>query len=383
MELHDKNGMVYVTALAIMLILLLIGAAAIFIARSDIRIGNNEMAAMKAFYAAESGVEHVIADIQQNGIPNVTAEMPFEEYSWDINNDGELYYVAELYPGETTIVSTGFAYDLSGAQIAERTVEVEYQYDLFTGVMQSGLDIRFWDDAPISAEIIGNIDARGELSKGNEGNEDTSSRWLISSGKIRRNNGKLVLPDIHRLQFDSYKGIPDAYIYTESQMWPSLPQGEGIYFIEGDLRIAPGSGNGFTANNTTLIATGNVDFSVFSAGGLIINAGQYTPERQYPAVVAGKKLAIYGAGYMNISGLLYGREGIYIDYSFQDRQSSIRGALISNGKIHWINTVDNLTLVYPDEGINPPFFESLDANGEPDGRRNFFITSWQGHESVE
>ena len=65
----DQRGIAFITALAMMLILLTLGAGYMVIARSEVKVSTNQINTLKQFYAAEAGIEYAIADlIKNNGI---------------------------------------------------------------------------------------------------------------------------------------------------------------------------------------------------------------------------------------------------------------------------------------------------------------------------
>ncbi len=99
----DDSGMALVIALIMMIVLTLIGLAATFSSTYESRLSGNKRGSTDAFYAADSGAQVVLANVENFDLPGkYTANKyePFNGNSTDENPTGASV-VIENYPTQT------------------------------------------------------------------------------------------------------------------------------------------------------------------------------------------------------------------------------------------------------------------------------------------
>ncbi|MEE8576479.1 MAG: PilX N-terminal domain-containing pilus assembly protein, partial [candidate division Zixibacteria bacterium] len=105
--LESERGMASIIALLMTGMLLLIGLAAMTSSDDEVHIAGNQLQEMRAFYAAEAGLEQAAAGLQRQydstGLP--PTEMP--EGSGELNNCDMSFYVLDDGPIEERPLSTG------------------------------------------------------------------------------------------------------------------------------------------------------------------------------------------------------------------------------------------------------------------------------------
>lgn len=326
--LKNKQGIVFITALAMMFILLTLGMAYMMITRSETTITANQINALKVFYAAEAGVEHSIAeliagtDVDGDGLGNVSGSL------------GSYSYAAAYDSAASKITSVGTA-----GILASRTIEVEINLGSFTGALQIAKNI---NANSTSGTITGNVDAGGNI------NLDS----LVINGTVTEKKEDIIIPSP---SFEDYKADAD-YTYSGKTTFASNPP-DGIHYIDGNLTI---KGNNITVNGT-LVVTGNLIMN--SAEGFTI-----TPEGDYPAIVVGNNFNANSIEDSTFNGLIY--VGNNATFNSWDNTQIVDGAIVS-GNLLDLNSGPNVTINF-NPSLDPPYFS---------GTGGITIASWQGHPS--
>ena len=83
--LKDQSGTILVIALLMMVMLTLIGLSAILTSAFELRLSGNKRGSTDAFYAADSGVHSVMANIENFSLPLRYAINPYDPFT-DPNN---------------------------------------------------------------------------------------------------------------------------------------------------------------------------------------------------------------------------------------------------------------------------------------------------------
>ncbi|PKK82424.1 MAG: hypothetical protein CVT49_13885 [candidate division Zixibacteria bacterium HGW-Zixibacteria-1] len=91
--LNNQIGMVTFIALMVMLMLTIIGAAALKLADDELNIAGNEMSEMTSFYAAEAGLEMASASIQAQYVSTGNPPTTMPSGSNNINSSATVAYV--------------------------------------------------------------------------------------------------------------------------------------------------------------------------------------------------------------------------------------------------------------------------------------------------
>ncbi len=102
--LKDESGIALVIALIMMIVLTLIGLAATFSSTFESRLSGNKRGSTDAFYAADSGVQVVLANVDNFDLPGkYTANKyePFNGKNITDNNPTGASVIIENYPNQT------------------------------------------------------------------------------------------------------------------------------------------------------------------------------------------------------------------------------------------------------------------------------------------
>lgn len=97
----DHNGAALIVALIMMIVLTLIGLAATFTSTFEIILSGNIRGSTDAFYAADSGVQVVMADVGNFDLGKYGADNKYE-YSLDVNNTNPTKADIIIYHDTTT-----------------------------------------------------------------------------------------------------------------------------------------------------------------------------------------------------------------------------------------------------------------------------------------
>ncbi len=329
----NQKGMIFVSAMVVMLVLFNLGLGYVISARTEIEIAQSQRQALKAFYFSESAIAHAVADIKKNGAAggNIAPQ--------DLDGDGVMDYSSMYSMGMKEI--TGYGGDSTG-QEARKTIKVKVTVTPWTGALQIGTGISATSGN--AGVITGNVDARSGISLVN----------VTVNGTITQNNTPLLIPSV---ALPAYQAIAD-YTYAVNQTWDTAPPA-GIHHVTGNVTI-----NGMSAFtlNGSIIATGSITFST-KMGAVTI-----TPTGSNPALVAGTALSMFTVpATVNINGLIYANNNITL--------SSVTGPLVINGAIAsrasglGMSSVANINLTF-DENINPPYFTG-------GGTGQILVSSWK------
>ena len=212
-----QNGSALIISIIVLVMLSILGAAALRATNSELRIVRNEILKEKSFYIAESGIEHgkIIAQeilINQNGdaIDLLEDHSPTSgtfgseggsyEINFKENNEGELYinsvgtinnvksetnlYIGFTHPNPFPHAMVG----CDGVEFSGGNVEISsYNFDNFGEIVKNANASVYTTepgaDIDISNSIIrGSVNATGSFSSG-------------PNGKIRDNEDEDVLPN--------------------------------------------------------------------------------------------------------------------------------------------------------------------------------------------
>ena len=83
--LNDQSGAALVIALLMMIVLSLVGLASMFTSAFEIKLSGNKRGATDAFYAAESGIQVVVANIDNFSLPDKYVDDRYDPFT-DPNN---------------------------------------------------------------------------------------------------------------------------------------------------------------------------------------------------------------------------------------------------------------------------------------------------------
>ena len=83
--LKDQSGVALVISLIMIVILTLIGIASTYTSTFEIRLSGNKRGSTDAFYAADSGVQVVVANVENFGLPGKYVDNKYDPFT-DPNN---------------------------------------------------------------------------------------------------------------------------------------------------------------------------------------------------------------------------------------------------------------------------------------------------------
>ena len=106
-RINNERGVATLTALLMMGMLLLIGLAALSGSEDEIQMAGNEMQEMRAFYAAEAGLEMAVAALQTEYDSTGTPPLNMVEGSISMNKADVGYSAESDGPAEQRVLSTG------------------------------------------------------------------------------------------------------------------------------------------------------------------------------------------------------------------------------------------------------------------------------------
>ena len=334
-KIKNNRGIVLILAVGMMVAFLTLGVAYVSTLKTEMKVAENEMAALEAFYMAETGVEHAIGALIMNGDP--------DSIDGKIDGSGETDYMINYLRDTQTITVTGMGHGSDGTRV------VEVQINPSSGAMQAGENITI--AAPAGGTITGDVSAYGTIA--------SNIGLYTVNGTITANDTDIVpipLPSLTSTQFpwsswDSYEAMAD-YTYTDCSSIGFTPP-DGVHFVNGNCSL---SGGAFSLNGT-LVVTGNLSF--VSMTGLTI-----TPSGDYPSVVAGGSFSVTAANSVTLNGFVYA--GNNISFTTLAFNMIINGALVAGNRIA-ITNVPSMILTY-DAEKPPPYFS---AGGNPS------VVSWK------
>ena len=79
--LTDQSGIALVVALLMMIVLTLIGLASIFTSTFEVKLSGNKRGSTDAFFAADSGIQVVVANIKNFDLPGKYVEEKYDPFT--------------------------------------------------------------------------------------------------------------------------------------------------------------------------------------------------------------------------------------------------------------------------------------------------------------
>jgi len=88
--LKNQSGVALVLALLIMIVLTLVGLAAVFSSSFEMRLSGNKRGSTDAFYSSESGIQVVMANINNFNLGNYSPSNTYDPFT-DVSNPNPTY----------------------------------------------------------------------------------------------------------------------------------------------------------------------------------------------------------------------------------------------------------------------------------------------------
>lgn len=332
-------------AIGFLTILLTAGVTYMATAREALEANMLSMNVIKAYYHAESGVEHAIAEILNND--DVDGDglgtLPPTDLDGDLNPD---YIVA--YDDVTHVISvTGNGGNVAPL-LAGRQLEVEILTSPFIGAMQVNGNIQV--NAPAGGNISGDVYATGTINA----------------------NMNLFSPDN---QYPGYAGMPvpapdwiawqAAANYNHADCTTFDPANSGIHYVTGNCIIDGGST--VLTFNGTLIAQGDVTIRYINQPNA--NTPVIRAAGNNPSIISGGHLYVHNILYPRFEGFIYADTLLFQTFAWT---ATFDGGIVTNGLAEFTN-ISNLNLIY-NQSLAPDNFTSGGGGG-------ISIVSWKGHSS--
>ncbi|HLF17541.1 MAG TPA: hypothetical protein VI749_01445 [Candidatus Omnitrophota bacterium] len=347
-KLKRQAGAVYVLALSIMMLFFTMGAGLLFIARSEIRMNDNQLKVAKAFYFAEAGIERALAEIVWNNDEDGDGTIG-SIGSGDLDLDADIDHSVTYQAPGTSVIGTLTATGTMG--MAERTIVAEVTTSPWRGAMQAGGNINVIGSA--NGDPDGDVIARGSII--------SLSNLNVSDDDVSGNVITLVIP-IPDLGIAGYMSVAGTALADCASFVSPFPPA-GVYYINGDCSITLA---GFNLNGA-LIVNGNLTLTGMS---LLTITGTVVAGETIPPIIAAQAVTIDTIQNANIDGLIYAGtdfslSNVIFSFDIDD------GALVAGGNIV-LNNVNGMGLTIDfDRELDPPYFS---PNALP-----VRIDSWKGH----
>jgi len=360
--------MVYIAAMAVMVILLSFGLTYMYTARTQIRIGKNEADSMKAFYLAEAGAEYSLAELICNyndcsTDPEMKNGNELVDLDGDFNPDTEAHYNNPPFMSDPMSIRGRAVW--SGPFWG---IDAKVNTSGIYGAIVSGGWVYFHH--PIGIGMInGNVDGEDSIGPGISIDEA-----VTVCGTIGEHTGGTFYTSIPQVDFDAYRTWvqnnepPGHYIVgpTDYTSIAPLPDTTGIYFVDGNLTI---DGTGFNLNGT-LIVNGNVIINT-TQDDILISGLVDHPALVAQAITVG--FDVDGTELENLSmGMVYAEESMLF---INCKNAVIDGALVSRNSTGWVEVsyFDNFTVDYDTNlALDESFLDEEGTFGYPK------IVLWQG-----
>lgn len=349
-KLIKTQGMIFVTSLVMMTLILTLGLISASMVRSEAGSVENMINGLRAFYYAESGVEHLIARIRAK---EITPSGGVNEAWGDVDENGPTDYWATIDWATGEITSN---YMPPPEVTAQRIVEAKIAN--FTGALAVVND--FSISAPAGGTIAGNVDASGTISS-NIGLYNTTGYTVTA------NNAGLSLPTPDWTEYANSLNFLLSYnSLTDCSSIGSSPS-DGIYYINGDCTINLGGAGPFNLNGT-LIVTGNLILQQITGVNIIA-------QQRLPAIIVGGDFTATSLSSVTIQGLIYA--GGTISFTTLAFVTQITGAMVAGNGVNFTN-VPNAQINF-DTSLNPPFFAGGASGGGAGDTQVVKMTYWKGH----
>jgi hypothetical protein len=231
--IRDQGGMVYLTALAIMAILMSFGLAFLYAAQTEMKISSNEMQGLRCFYLAEGGVEHAMGKLLYGGV-HYTGPGTFFVVDYTDMSPSTTYIA--FMPDAKTIVGRG---QTAGSFAKEIKVKIN-ESGFSSAMMLAGNSFTFISTPSPQGVINGNVEAATASGT-------IESRLAGVSVVGRAKYGTVSIPAVSFLATNPYKtaAIAAGTYYNPSQQWSASTNTgtdpAAIHYIDGSLYlIGPG-----------------------------------------------------------------------------------------------------------------------------------------------
>jgi len=402
--LKKETGAVLVISLLIMLMLTVLGIAAIRTVTTDINIAANDRSAKQAFTLAEAGVERALAEINNNTIdPPDDVDGSSVTLSDSSHSTGSYNVsITRIAADMLQITSTGTTTNGKGtktivvnvresvfypeiynfALFSRESISLRGSVEVYNGDIYSGRNIFIrasdvvQDGDVLAAEHVvfggsgnivnGSVFANGNIDLSNQqnqtridGGDATAGGAISGSGIVTGSINPGTSPDpvqrvsyyeadykVTQAQFNEYFDQADTYLVGDQTITGGYY--EGIIYVQGNLDI-----HGDFTGDATFVVTGDLRIS-----GNVDNTGNDS----YAFIIDGDVWSS-GMGNSDIDGV------IYCNGNFDSQgNTSVNGSVVSFGD-EGITGTGQVNIHYV-----PP--TSQDLYGPP--QYSYSIVSWQG-----
>jgi hypothetical protein len=330
---RGQKGVVLLITFIMMTALTVLVFSFVYMTTVRTRASGYDLAAEKAFWLTEAGVQDVIYRLKTSATYRTTPT------TVNANLGGGSYTVTVVKNGSTyTLTSTGTAGILNRRITQTVSGTGGNAPQIFSHAMHS----------------FGNVDAKN-VTNGTI-NGDTAAEGTVDTGPMTVHGTNISgAPQLgpYPVDYASYKAIAN-YVYTSDLKFASnttygSPSAKKIWYTTKDISF----GTNVTIYGT-IIAEGGI--STKNSDNITIS-----PAVGYPAVISGNTFEVKNSSNVTISGLIYSQSDISI---WNATNITINGTMVASTDIV-IKNDTNITITY-DAGIMnspPPFFTSYEMTG--------------------
>jgi len=359
-KIKGKKGIVFASALAIMVILIGIAIASLKEVRQEMLISKSEMDALQYHYYADSGVEASIASLRNGGS---------RETFGDVDGDAMTDFMTSYNWDTNILTSEGWRESIEPVSTIEATIKERN----FTGAIQV-----FGNIPTVSAAtgtIEGHIDVKGTMHPNiyNLVDEDTYS---VASDVTSLT---VPMPDMGLSGYGSEDNfVPYGLTYhTHSDCMDLTDYDVDVHFITGDCSIETASPPGDIVINGSIIVDGNLTVGPISGGSLTINPPKGTALGNLPAIATSGSALFQNLDSPTFDGLIY--SGSNMTFSVISWGPDLGGPLVSL----WDLSFTQVRIWQPEfdlDAVNPPYFY---GGGGGCAKGSVQVIGWKGHKTPE
>jgi len=343
-QYRNESGAALVIGLIFVAIVGLLGSTAVVLTTTDMQIGANYKQSAQAFYNADSGVQYVIATIENdlknettvsNGTANILPEDVGTSYSTEFLAASPSGFnltfsnITMVSPDVYSFTSTSENPDGSKAEIDVLFEKLKYDPAFDVGILSEG-DITINGTTYVDANIDGGMHSNGDLKQNGGGmilgsvsavGSASSGACTVPNCALTPGADRIEVPLITTADFDAWRTkaqtSPNIYCSGPSCTYSDPDPGD-IYFADGDITFT--SNLDATHSNVTIIATGDITASGSAVKNLDGNIGL--------VMIAGGDITYSGGGGTKLNVAIW-CNGEYI----HNGSGTVEGAIVAGGEI--------------------------------------------------
>jgi len=314
---RNERGVSLVIALALIVLLAIIGTTVVSLVGTDTRDSANQLQALQAFYVAEAGLELAIANIDSGGNGNIAgAQVGYGTVS--VTNSGDTLL--------TAVSTVGSFQKRIQVKIRSQGLPEAFSYTVYHN--DSAGKLKF--QGPHGSFVEGMIFSKGpEIKFDNNTTLGTLTVYATQTATITNQSGD-------PLTVERYPAAnpPTAFPSFSSAYYDSYLSNQGGYpnygssTIQTNLSLSSLSGNTLFYNGSEL----EIKNCTITGPGVIVSTGKLELEHanfngDITFIAGGEVEVKNGARITSLGSILYSTEGIKI----QDNNTEVYGSVLCTG----------------------------------------------------